>query len=82
MVKKIFLSENKNDLAWDAFIGDPVATELWARVAAVRGRTHSHDAISLYQQLLPIAVDSGAGSARYDEAFEIVHAILAACGQC
>ncbi|SOZ14669.1 hypothetical protein CBM2609_A20040 [Cupriavidus taiwanensis] len=51
-------------------------------MAAVRGRTHPHDAISLYQQLLPIAVDSGAGSARYDETFEIVHAILAACGQC
>lgn len=72
---KIFLSENNNDLAWDTFIGGPVATQLWPRIASVRGRTHPQDAIALYQRLLPIVVESGTHKARYDEAFEIVRAI-------
>ena len=72
---KILLSEEKNDVAWDAFVGGPVATQLWPRMAAVRGRTHPHDAIALYHRLLPVAVRNGAGSARYDDAFEIVRAI-------
>ncbi|RDK07591.1 SWIM zinc finger family protein [Cupriavidus lacunae] len=72
---KIFLSENKNDLAWDAFTGGLVSTLLWPQMAAVRGMTHPRDAIALYQRLLPVAVDSGARNARYDEALEIVRAI-------
>ncbi|CAG9173466.1 hypothetical protein LMG23992_02461 [Cupriavidus laharis] len=72
---KIFLSENKNDVAWDAFMGGPTSTQLWPRMAAVRGKTHPHDAIALYRQLLPVAADSGTRNARYDEAFEIVRAI-------
>jgi len=72
---KLFLSEERNDVAWDAFIGGPVATQLWPQMAAVRARTHPHDAIALYHRLLPVAVGNGSGSARYDEAFEIVRAI-------
>ncbi|MFJ4290142.1 SWIM zinc finger domain-containing protein [Cupriavidus sp. NPDC089707] len=72
---KLFLSEKMDDLAWDAFVGGAVATQLWPRMAAARGKTHPRDAITLYQRLLPVAVQSGAGSARYDEAFEIVRAI-------
>lgn len=72
---KIFLSENKNDVAWDAFMGGPTSAQLWPRMAAIRGKTHPHDAIALYRQLLPVAADSGTRNARYDEAFEIVRAI-------
>lgn len=72
---KIFLAEKKNDMAWDAFVGGPVATQLWPQMAAVRGRTHPHDAITLYKRLLPVAAESGVRNARYDEAFEIVRAI-------
>ncbi|SPR95936.1 SWIM zinc finger family protein [Cupriavidus taiwanensis] len=72
---KLFLSEDKDDAAWDVFIGGPVATQLWPRMAAIRARTHPHDAIALYHRLLPVAVGNGSGSARYDEAFEIVGAI-------
>ncbi|AMR76491.1 SWIM zinc finger family protein [Cupriavidus nantongensis] len=72
---KLFLSEDKDDAAWDVFIGGPVATQLWPRMAECRARTHPHDAIALYHQLLPVAADSGTRSARYDEAFEIVRTI-------
>ncbi|CAG9168050.1 SWIM zinc finger family protein [Cupriavidus pinatubonensis] len=72
---KIFLSENKNDVAWDTFMGGPTSAQLWPRMAAVRGKTHPHDAIALYRQLLPVAAESGTRNARYDEAFEIVRAI-------
>lgn len=44
-------------------------------MAAVRGKTHPHDAIALYHRLLPVAAESGTHNARYDEAFEIVRAI-------
>ncbi|WP_427312140.1 SWIM zinc finger family protein [Cupriavidus sp. H39] len=72
---KLFLSEDKDDAAWDAFIGGPVATQLWPRMAEYRARTYPHDAIALYRQLLPVAVNSGKSKMRYDEAFEIVRAI-------
>ncbi|QRQ87361.1 SWIM zinc finger family protein [Cupriavidus oxalaticus] len=72
---RIFLAEDKNDEAWDTFIGGPVATQLWRQMAAVRGRTHPHDAIALYHRLLPVAAGSGTRNARYDEALEIVRAI-------
>lgn len=72
---KLFLSEEKDDVAWDTFVGGPVATQLWPQMAVARGRTHPHDAIALYHRLLPVAVGNGSGSARYDEAFEIVRAI-------
>ncbi|WP_115679034.1 SWIM zinc finger family protein [Cupriavidus taiwanensis] len=72
---KLFLSEDKGDAAWDVFIGGPVATQLWPRMAEFRARTHPHDAIALYHQLLPVAADSGTRNARYDDAFEIVRAI-------
>jgi uncharacterized Zn finger protein len=72
---KLFLAEDKDDAAWDVFIGGPVATQLWPRMAAIRARTHPHDAIALYHRLLPVAVDNGSGSARYDEAFQIVRDI-------
>lgn len=72
---RIFLDEKKNDAAWDAFVGGPVSTQLWPRMASVRGKTHPHDAIALYHRLLPVAAESGTRNARYDEAFEIVRAI-------
>jgi uncharacterized Zn finger protein len=72
---RIFLDEDKNDVAWNTFIGGLVATQLWPRMAAVRGRTHPHDAIALYRRLLPVAAENGTRNARYDEAFEIVRAI-------
>ena len=48
---------------------------MWATVAAVRAKTHPHDAIALYQRLLPIAAQNGTRNARYDEAVGIVRAI-------
>jgi hypothetical protein len=44
-------------------------------MAAVRGKTHPHDAIALYHRLLPIAAESGTRNARYEEAFGIVRTI-------
>lgn len=72
---RIFLAENENDAAWDAFTGGPVARHLGADMAAVRGRTHPRDAIALYHRMLPVAVENGARNARYDEAFDVVRAI-------
>ncbi|WP_175970901.1 SWIM zinc finger family protein [Burkholderia sp. BCC0322] len=72
---KIFLAGQENDAAWETFTGGPVATQLWPEMAAVRGKTHPHDAIALYHRLLPVAAESGTRNARYDEAFEIVRAI-------
>ncbi|MFL9906873.1 SWIM zinc finger family protein [Paraburkholderia sp. RL17-337-BIB-A] len=72
---KVFLAERESETAWDAFCGGPVATSMWATVAAVRGKTHPHDAIGVYHRLLPIAAESGTRNARYDEAFGIVRTI-------
>jgi uncharacterized Zn finger protein len=72
---KIFLAGKENDIAWETFTGGPVATQLWPEMAAVRGKTHPHDAITLYYRLLPLAVEGGTRNARYDEAFEIVRTI-------
>ncbi|WP_234775322.1 SWIM zinc finger family protein [Paraburkholderia tropica] len=72
---RIFLAGKENDVAWETFTGGPVATQLWPEMAAVRGKTHPHDAIALYHRLLPIAAEGGTRNARYDEAFEIVQAI-------
>ncbi|MEK6424338.1 MAG: SWIM zinc finger family protein [Burkholderia gladioli] len=71
----IFLAARQHEDAWAAFTGGPVATQLWSDMAATRGRTHPYDAIALYHRLLPIAVDSGTHTARYDEAFDVVKAI-------
>lgn len=72
---RLFLAWHKNDAAWEAFIGGPVSTHLWPQMAAVRGKTHPHDAIALYHRLLPVAAESGTRNARHDEAFEIVRVI-------
>jgi uncharacterized Zn finger protein len=72
---RLFLAGKENDIAWETFTGGPVATQLWPEMAAIRGKTHPHDAIALYHRLLPLAVESGTRNARYDEAFEIVRAI-------
>jgi uncharacterized Zn finger protein len=72
---KVFLAERECETAWEAFCGGPVATNLWATMAAVRGKTHPHDAIALYYRLLPIAAESGTRNARYEEAFGIVRTI-------
>ncbi|MFJ2994938.1 SWIM zinc finger domain-containing protein [Pandoraea sp. NPDC087047] len=72
---KVFLAGKENDIAWATFNGGPVATQLWPKMASVRGKTHPRDAIALYHRLLPVAVESGSHKARYDEAFEIVQAI-------
>ncbi|MXN79703.1 hypothetical protein GR157_33900 [Burkholderia sp. 4701] len=72
---KMLLAEKDNDAAWDAFCGGPVATVVWPEMAAVRGKTHPDDAIALYHRLLPVAVEQGAGHARYDDAFDVVRKI-------
>jgi hypothetical protein len=72
---KVFLAERESETAWEAFCGGPVAINMWATMAAVRGKTHPHDAIALYHRLLPIAAESGTRNARYDKAFGIVRAI-------
>jgi hypothetical protein len=56
---KLLLAEKSNGAALEAFCGGPVATDLWAAMAANQGRTHPHDAIALYHRLLPIAADGG-----------------------
>ncbi|WP_414443467.1 hypothetical protein [Burkholderia sp. 22PA0106] len=71
----IFLADKRNDDAWATFIGGPVAAQLWPDMAATRGKTHPHDAIALYHRLLPIALENGSHTAKYDEAFEAVKAI-------
>jgi hypothetical protein len=72
---KLFLAERNNDAAWEAFKGGPVATDMWATMAAARSKTHPRDAIALYHRLLPIAVESGTRGARYEEAFGVVRTI-------
>ncbi|MEZ2307243.1 SWIM zinc finger domain-containing protein [Paraburkholderia sp. RCC_158] len=72
---KVFLAERDSETAWEAFCGGPVAVNMWATMAAVRGKTHPRDAIALYHRLLPIAAESGTRNARYDEAFGIVRTI-------
>jgi len=72
---RIFLAGKENDTAWETFAGGPVAIPLWPEMAAVRGKTHPHDAIALYHRLLPVAAEGVTRNARYDEAFKIVRAI-------
>ncbi|MFM0292143.1 SWIM zinc finger family protein [Paraburkholderia sp. RL17-380-BIE-A] len=72
---KVFLAERESETAWEAFCGGPVAVNMWATMAAVRAKTHPHDAIALYHRLLPIAAENGTRNARYDEAAGIVRAI-------
>lgn len=74
-IVSIFLAEGDVDTAWATFNGGPVPTTLWRPMADARAKTHPHEAIALYHKLLPIAVEQGAGNARYEEAFELVHAI-------
>ncbi|WP_322023320.1 SWIM zinc finger family protein [Burkholderia sp. BCC1977] len=74
---KLLLAERSHDAAWDAFLGGPVAVDVWPTVAAARAKTHPEDAIALYHRYLPFAVDHGAGGARYDEAFGVVRDIRA-----
>jgi hypothetical protein len=73
----IFLREEDDAAAWETFIGGEVHNRYWPRIAAMRGRTHRHDAIALYRRYLPIALEQGSAKARYDRAFEIVAAIAA-----
>ncbi|CAE6710943.1 SWIM zinc finger family protein [Paraburkholderia nemoris] len=72
---RVFLAEHEREAAWEAFCGGPVAVNMWATVAAVRAKTHPHDAIALYHRLLPISAENGTRNARYDEAAGIVRAI-------
>jgi hypothetical protein len=69
------LSEQDVDAAWQAFQGGPVSSGLWAELAAARGKTHPHEAISLYHRLLPVALKEGSVGARYDKAAEVVRRI-------
>ncbi|MBN3818334.1 hypothetical protein G3N57_17735 [Paraburkholderia sp. Se-20369] len=72
---KLLLAETDDAAAWDAFCGGPVNADVWPTMAAARANTHPDEAIALYHRLLPIALERGAGSARYDEAFGVVRAI-------
>jgi uncharacterized Zn finger protein len=48
---------------------------LWDKVAALRGKSHPDEAVTLYKKLLPHAVNAGTRGAQYGEAFEIVKAV-------
>ncbi|MFA8389456.1 SWIM zinc finger domain-containing protein [Burkholderia ubonensis] len=72
---KLLLAEKDVEAAWDAFRGGPVATDVWPAMAAARAKTHPDDAIALYHRLLPVALERGGGSARYDDAFDVVRKI-------
>ncbi|KVN70279.1 hypothetical protein WM03_28630 [Burkholderia ubonensis] len=72
---KLLLAEKDVEAAWDAFGGGPVATDVWPAMAAARAKTHPDEAIALYHRLLPVALERGAGSARYDDAFDVVRKI-------
>lgn len=74
-IVSIFLDEGDVDTAWATFNGGPVRTTLWWPMADARAKTHPHEAIALYHKLLPVAVEQGAGNARYEGAFELVRAI-------
>ncbi|KHK61019.1 hypothetical protein PI86_00730 [Burkholderia sp. A9] len=74
---KLLLAEQDHEAAWGAFCGGPTSTVVWPAMAAARAKTHPDDAIALYHRFLPAAVERGAGSARYDEAFGIVRDIRA-----
>jgi uncharacterized Zn finger protein len=76
-VVAICLRQKESGQAWEAFCGGPVDMRLWDKVAAVRGKTHPEEAISLYKKLLPYVVNEGTRGARYGEAFELVKAIQA-----
>ena len=74
---KLLLAERDDNAAWAAFQEGPVEALVWPAVAAARAKTHPEDAIALYHRYLPFALDHGAGSARYDEAFGVVREIRA-----
>lgn len=71
---RIFLEEEKSDEAWEAFVGGPVHEYLRQHMVILRGKTHPRDAIALYREMLPDAVQRGY-SGKYDEAAGIVRAI-------
>ena len=70
---KLLLAERNDNAAWTAFQegSKPSYGRRWPL------RTHPEDAIALYHRYLPFALDHGAGSARYDEAFGVVREIRA-----
>ncbi|MBN3834340.1 DUF6880 family protein [Burkholderia sp. Ac-20344] len=74
---KLLLAERDALAAWDVFVGGPVEVGVWPTMAVARAKTHPEDAIALYHRYLPFALDHGAGSARYDEAFGVVRDIRA-----
>lgn len=74
-IVSIYLVEGDVDTAWTTFNGGPVQPNLWRPMADERAKTHPGEAIVLYHKLLPVAVESGAGRARYEEAFELVRVI-------
>lgn len=71
----IHLRQKEAAKAWEAFSGGSVDIRLWDKVAAMRGKTHPEEAVSLYKRLLPHVVTNGTRGADYHEAFEIVKAI-------
>ena len=73
----IHLRQTGSGEAWEVFCGGTVDMRLWDKVAAVRGKTHPEEAISLYKKLLPHVVNAGTRGAQYGEALELVKAIQA-----
>jgi hypothetical protein len=71
----IHLRQKQAAKAWEAFCGGPVDMCVWDKVAAMRGKTHPDEAVTLYKRLLPYVVTNGTRGADYREAFEIVQAI-------
>jgi uncharacterized Zn finger protein len=74
-VVAIHLRQEEGEKAWESFRGGPVDIRLWDSVAAMRGKTHPEEAVSLYKQLLPHVVSNGTRGADYRAALEIVKAI-------
>jgi uncharacterized Zn finger protein len=71
----IHLREQDAEKVWTTFCGGSVDMRLWDKVAALRGKTHPDEAVTLYKKLLPHAVNAGTRGAQYGEAFEIVKAV-------
>ena len=71
----IHLRQNELEKVWETFCGGPVDVRLWDKVAAMRGKTHPDDAVTVYRRLLPHAVAAGTRGAQYGNAFEIVKAM-------
>lgn len=73
----IYLREGDGDRAWQTLKGGPTSPRLWEPAAALRGKTHPDEAVTLYLKILPDKVQEGARNGRYEAAAKVVKAIRA-----